>query len=82
MSATVASMLQETYKRFNELDLQYWQDREAKFFVDPETTRRRAECAEVLKFWTQQYADATGQDFVWPREALDHAKANYINERG
>lgn len=72
-----AAMLDEAYRRWNELELEFYRQQRANFIVDAKVTSRRKRAAKVLMQYANTYSSLLGETFDWPRDAVEHARANF-----
>lgn len=75
-----AVMLDEAYRRYMELETEFYRQQRDRFIVDVEVTKRRKKAAKVLMQYANSYASLAGEVFDWPREAVAHARANFITQ--
>ena len=73
-----AVMLDEAYTRYMELEEEFWRQQKANFLVDREVTKRRKKAAKVLMQYATSYSSLAGEPFDWPRDAVMHARTNFI----
>lgn len=73
-SRLTGKRLLEVYAAFCTLDLEYYEQREARVIPDKAlVTARRAAADELVK-WTHEYGASVGVTFDWPHQAVTHAK--------
>lgn len=79
MSAqSYAVMLDEAYARLRELDAEFHKQDRQRLMIDPELTKRRKEAGKVFSSHAANYAAVVGQNFDWPIDAVNHARANFL----
>lgn len=69
-----AVILDEAYRRWNELETEFYRQQRENFIVDVQVTKRRKKAAKVLMQAAHTYSSLAGEPFDWPREAVEHAR--------
>jgi len=77
-----AVMLDEAYNRYMELEAEFYRQQRANYIVDVEVTRRRKKAAKTLLAYATTYSSLSGEVFDWPRDAVVHARKNYVGAMG
>lgn len=75
-----AVMLDAAYERYMELETEFHRQQRANFIVDARVTSRRKKAAKVLMQYANQYSSLSGEAFDWPREAVAHARAYFVEQ--
>lgn len=73
-----AAMLDEAYRRYMELETEFFRQQRANFIVDAKVTSRRKRASKVLMQYANTYSSLLGETFDWPRDAVEHARANFL----
>lgn len=73
-----AVMLDEAYRRYMELETEFYRQQRENYIVDVQVTKRRKKAAKVLMQYANSYASLVGEVFDWPRDAVAHARTNFI----
>jgi hypothetical protein len=73
-SRVAARRLLEADKAFKDLDLKYYQERRTAVVPAKALVEARKAAAGVLVEWTQEYGQAVGIVFAWPKHAVEHAQ--------
>ena len=77
-----AVMLDEAYNRYMELEAEFFRQQRANYLVDVEVTKRRKKAAKTLIAYATTYSSLVGEPFDWPRDAVVHARRNYVGAMG
>jgi hypothetical protein len=75
----MAALLDNAYREWNELEVEFYRQQKANFIVDAQVTSRRKKAAKALVKYANQYSSLLGEPFDWPREAVEHARANFVD---
>lgn len=80
MSAkSYALMLDEAYARLMELDAEFHKQDRQRLMIDPELTKRRKEAGKVFSAHVSNYEALVGIRFAWPIDAVNHARATFLD---
>jgi hypothetical protein len=73
-------MMDAEFRWFQECDALYFEERREGVIPGVKIVAERKAAAKALLDWKKIYEQRTGLSFDWPREAVVHARVNYLSK--